>query len=159
MSVLELGAGQGLAGMSASFMGASEVVLTDLDANLPGLISNVELNSAQEHVRVQSLDWMKPVPVSLAGRCFDVILGADIVWVEWLVEPLVKTLHSLASTACNKLVEIFLAHQTRSERIDTLLFDLLRRYGFEWDRISDSEQHPIYRKHTTSLYRIRPKHQ
>ena len=81
-------------------------------------------------VRVHELDWskastyIKPADLELnlveashsndAGALnskneWDVILGADVVWLEELVEPLVTALRELSSSA----TVIYLAHQVR----------------------------------------------
>ena len=118
--VLELGAGTGLAGLAAAALGAS-VILSDLDYCLPALEANVRATAIEPpgQVSVLELDWLRPtldVPV-------DVCVGADIVWLPHLVEPLVKLLETLLAT--NPGMQLILAHQTRSKHTDTEFFALL----------------------------------
>jgi hypothetical protein len=56
----------------------------------------------------------------------DVILGADVVWLEDLVEPLVSTVRQLAGPGTS----VYVAHQTRSQRVDDKFFELMRE-GFD----------------------------
>jgi len=115
-SVLELGAGCGLVGIAAGLLGAKEVTLTDLEYALPLMKENVELNRAQveesncKKIRCGTCDWFNPPSVEdllgLPSRCNthieevfpDVIVVADCVWLEALVDPLMNTLRKLSGT-------------------------------------------------------------
>jgi Lysine methyltransferase len=75
-------------------------VLTDLPYALDNLAANVERNALlwQDHscsVSVLPLDWYSEDVGSLSGRSFDLILAADVVWLDELVPPLVRTLERL----------------------------------------------------------------
>lgn len=95
-SVLELGAGCGLAGFSAWRAGTSSVCLTDLEENLPRLRQIAALNGASAaSVRVVALDWTQPLPASIASAHFDVVLAADVIFWPNLYEPLLRTLAAL----------------------------------------------------------------
>jgi len=100
--VLELGAGCGVAGLTAAACGARHVTLTDLPDVLPLLESNVQRNQAalrlQEAtttVSCQACDWFQPLPRELQHHSFDVILVADCVWTQDLVAPLLAVLKQL----------------------------------------------------------------
>lgn len=83
---------------------------------------NIDLNSehvAAESTTAQSLDWLAP---SDLGR-FDLVLAADVVWVEDLIGPLVDSLQKL----CRRGGMVLLAHQSRSTRADEALFDKVDR--------------------------------
>ena len=68
-SVVELGAGAGLAGLACAVNGAARVVLTDLAENLPLLQRNAARNGLD--VSVAAFDWMDPTTL---GERFDVVL-------------------------------------------------------------------------------------
>lgn len=99
--VVELGSGCGLVGLAAACLGASSVVLTDLEATLewatmPNAAANVAV-CAPCTVRCVALDWTDAaardaVPLPDADV---VILCSDCVWLSELVEPFCDTLAAL----------------------------------------------------------------
>lgn len=100
--VLELGAGCGLAGLSAWRAGAAAVCLTDLAENLPRLREIVAQQQVDElasgSVHVAALDWTQPLPPAIASTRFDVVLACDCVFWPSLFDPLLATLASLAGS-------------------------------------------------------------
>ncbi len=98
-STIELGCGLGLAGVTASLLGAS-VLFTDFDEDA--------LCFAQENHRqnlgvpgaVQFLDWRNPP----RDRTFDLILGADVLYERRFLEPFLDTLQALLSPKGEALV-------------------------------------------------------
>lgn len=90
--VLELGCGLGLAGIAAATAGAS-VTMTDYDDDaLMFARWNVAANLAApalDRVSIRSFDWRQP-----PDDCFDLVLGADIVYERRHVTPLLSLFHS-----------------------------------------------------------------
>lgn len=137
--ILELGAGTGIAGMTAALLGAELAVLTDLDYVLPNLEANVRRNiphnaimtndicintdqqscthqsekSIEGSIKVQRCDWKDESSYPNSGGRWDVILGADIVWIESLVPSLVNTLANCA----HEDTTILISHQVRCSRV------------------------------------------
>jgi predicted nicotinamide N-methyase len=98
LSVLELGAGCGVAGLSAWRGGAATVCLTELDENLPRLreiVAATATASVAGQVRVEALDWTQPLPAALVATPVDVVLGTDVVYWPLLFAPLLDTLAAL----------------------------------------------------------------
>ena len=96
-TVVELGAGVGLPGLAAwTLGGGAQVVLTDLDENLPRLRRAVSVNGAEAAVRVEPLDWTRPLPSWCGERRWDVVLAADCVFWAGLIAPLLATLDALS---------------------------------------------------------------
>ena len=123
--ILELGAGTGLAGLAAAALGGN-VDISDLDYCLPLIINNIQHTTLRSEsggsAAVRELDWTN-TNFEATKDTYDIILGADIVWLEHLVAPLVDVMNELL--AINSNLKIILAHQTRSAATDEILFDLL----------------------------------
>jgi Lysine methyltransferase len=71
-----------------------------------------------------------PLSHSYPDPQWDVVIGADVVWLEELVPLLVRALTAL----CGPDTLLLLAHQKRSERTDALLFEGLSR-DFEIEKV------------------------
>eukprot|EP00842_Homolaphlyctis_polyrhiza_P000462 jgi/Hompol1/1416/HPOL_004719-RA len=118
LRVCELGAGRGLAGMSAAVLGA-QTTLTDVDAAVPALAEIVRINGLQAGQlelapgssgaveAVVALDWTNRQAALSSGPLalpFDLIIAADVVWVHELIEPLVETIAvSIVKSRCDSV--------------------------------------------------------
>lgn len=144
-SVLELGSGTGLAGLAAAAVLRLPTLLTDLPEVLPALRRSVDANpSLSPLVSLAPLDWHSPrLPPEAhalpptgdgssssgsSGRASSgggrLVIAADCVWLEELVAPFVAALEAVATTPADA---VLLAYQSRSTRVDGLLFGLLQR--------------------------------
>ncbi|KAF0696793.1 Aste57867_12455 [Aphanomyces stellatus] len=134
--VLELGAGTGLVGLAAALCGAADVTITDLGYTLPNIDANIAANAAAIApgvvVRTLELDWFK----ESVGLDVDVLVGSDIVWVEPLIPPLVRTIAAFLHD--DRRRTMLLSHQTRSMASDTLFFSLLTEHGVAWTEIDSA---------------------
>lgn len=95
-TVIELGAGTGLVGMVAALLGGN-VIITDRQKALKYINTNVENNAdvlSKLHIKVADLTWGQSISDFEAP--YDVILGADIIYLEETFEELFKTLLDLA---------------------------------------------------------------
>lgn len=128
-SVLELGAGVGLAGLCAARY-AQSVVLTDgVDEVVELLKRNIGSNSslvpaaaaAPEAVRVY---W--PDCSALSLRRFDVVLGADVAYWSSAIRPLFQAVEQ--SLATDGL--FFMGYVSRSKFLDRLLQEVAASVGF-----------------------------
>lgn len=93
-TVMELGAGAGLPGLMAALLGASHVVLTDVEPLLPGLLKNVDANGLGDRVEVRELIWGSDDSVSQANELgeFDLILMSDLFYDPEDMAPLAHIL-------------------------------------------------------------------
>ena len=115
-TVLELGAGTGAVGLSAAALGASHVVLSDVDstATLAGeqgweergrlltLEENVRLNGERaKGVSVQALRWGDDAHIAeLCTRWphgFETVVGSDILYSPRMYGALAATIHAFAT--------------------------------------------------------------
>jgi predicted nicotinamide N-methyase len=78
--VLELGAGVGVPGLAAAWLGASSVLLSE-QAPLDGLLArNVQAHALLfKHVSVQQIDWLAP-NLPAHAPVFDTILVSDCIY-------------------------------------------------------------------------------
>ncbi|NXL23422.1 MT21A methyltransferase, partial [Setophaga kirtlandii] len=151
-SVIELGAGTGLLGIVVTLLGPKEpagvkyciphaalrdvdcarVTITDRAAALELLESNVQANLPPElrpRAVVKELTWGKDLD-NFSPGAFDLILGADIVYLEETFAELLQTLEHL----CSERTVILLSCRIRYER-DLKFLRMLR------ERFSVSEVH------------------
>lgn len=156
--VLEVGAGTGLAGLSAALLGAREVVLTDLAYTMENLSRNAvqTLDNARlagvavSAVHTQVLDWFNP-PTDIGA--LDIVLAADVVWVEDLIAPLVRTLATLLRHSPTRAT-VLMAHQTRSAAADALLFAELTHHALETRAVPVTALHPHYASERITVWEI-----
>jgi predicted nicotinamide N-methyase len=124
--VLELGAGLGLCGIAAEFLGAKEVFMTDGDTDtLAQLRVNVKSNACTK-VKCPQLRWGHRISefVRHFGR-FHIILAADIIYVEDILEPLFDSVVALMEE------KFFLAYARRNVNIN-LVLECAERHNLIW---------------------------
>ncbi|XP_005111925.1 protein N-lysine methyltransferase METTL21A isoform X2 [Aplysia californica] len=136
--VLELGAGTGLAGLVAASLGA-EVVVTEREEAMNHLSSTVESNAKGKSWKIsaQVLDWRSSSYDSsdVLPNC-DVVLGADIIYIEDTFHDLLKTLKSVAATADTL---VLLSCRIRYER-DERFLNMLREFFDVREEFFDEEK-------------------
>ncbi|XP_046543038.1 protein N-lysine methyltransferase METTL21A-like isoform X2 [Haliotis rubra] len=89
--VVELGAGTGLVGIVASYLGG-HVTVTERREAMPNLSKTVDTNrvdSCPGSITVKELDWTTDLS---AHPQYDIILGADIIYIEDTFQALLTTL-------------------------------------------------------------------
>ncbi|KAG0021649.1 hypothetical protein BGZ81_008835 [Podila clonocystis] len=190
--LIELGAGQGLSSFSAAALGA-EVIITDVDTAVPSLRQGAQLNGFSEpQVHIRSLDWMnctqevQDILGSLrpsqdtSTKLLDYIVASDVIWVDFLITPLVNTIAQLMQVSKERrdsLLDeddtraeevptppvLILAHQSRSARCDSMFFDSLDALGLQRKKIrldsQDADEDsvdldPKYRKSNLAIWKV-----
>ncbi|KAJ8003939.1 hypothetical protein DPEC_G00153610 [Dallia pectoralis] len=120
---IELGAGTGLVGIVAALLGAKRVTITDRKPALDFLAANVKENIPPDQlaaVEVSELTWGQGLERYPAGG-FDMVLGADIVYLEDTFPSLLQTMNHL----CSENTVVLLACRIRYER-DTNFLSMLK---------------------------------
>ncbi|KAL4324049.1 hypothetical protein GQ457_11G021480 [Hibiscus cannabinus] len=107
-TVIELGAGAaGLPGLTAALLGASRVLLTDVQQLLPGLSSNVEANGFVGRVGVRELVWGSSDGDE--SMTFDMVLMSDVLYDSEDMMGLGKTLRMV----CGEATQVWAATEIR----------------------------------------------
>jgi predicted nicotinamide N-methyase len=147
-SVLELGAGTGFVGIAAAFLSPIKIILTDLEYTVKLINDNISLNKGaishnqekrhdnnednndnqkiiQCNCECQVCDWFDPPPIKVFGFMSiypEIILIADCVWVEELVDPLMNTLEGY----CNDETTVVITYQQRGKVAHERFWNRLR---------------------------------
>lgn len=119
-SILELGAGTGIAGIAAAYAGAASVVLSDQQTEQAA--ANVLLNPAvASRLHVRRLHWGAEEARGIAA---DVVIGADLVYpaAEASLQLLIESLGTIRRPALLSYIE-------RSATTSAKLQDALRQLG------------------------------
>ncbi|XP_029946614.1 EEF1A lysine methyltransferase 3 [Salarias fasciatus] len=143
--IIELGAGTGVVGIAAARLGA-EVTLTDLPMALSYLEANVCINKP-------SSGWLSTPPSVLPlswgedhinfSSDWDLVLGADIVYLPETYPLLMETLTHL----CSKKALVYLSSKIREEHQTPIFYDeyLPSRFNVELVHRDDNQNYSIYR--------------
>ncbi|KAA0712053.1 Protein N-lysine methyltransferase METTL21A [Triplophysa tibetana] len=139
---IELGAGTGLVGIVAALLGA-KVTITDRKPALEFLAANVQENippNQQPSAQVSELTWGENLDLYPPGS-YELVLGADIVYLEETFPALLKTLEHLSS----ENTVVLLSCRIRYERDERFLMDLKRRFSVEEVHYDSERDVHIYR--------------
>ena len=157
--VLELGAGLGLCGIVAHKLGASEVCLTDGDANvLKNMRYNVKANIISgndndecSNVSCPQLVWDHKVEEFLDSqqrggndgrRYYDLVMAADVAYMSKSIEPLLKTVHKCLEPSKSDGngdsggVFLYVYKSYTQDKVERFL-DIAKRIGFTWTTPSE----------------------
>ena len=135
--VLELGAGLGLCGILSYHLQANKITLTDGDTDT---LANMRINVNRNCKAANTKDTTKTISckqfvwgcdisglLERNGGTFETILGADIIYVEEVVEPLFRSVSQLLSHDG----QFVLAYARRNVKID-IVFEQAKNHGFVW---------------------------
>ncbi|CAL53283.1 Nicotinamide N-methyltransferase-like [Ostreococcus tauri] len=130
--VLELGAGVGACGLACARLGASSVTLTDFDA---ATLTLAHANALRDgwfdgtkacDVSVRRLDWGDAETYDENGRSYDVVVAADVVYLEEHARELARAVDAHVSAsgvfAC--------AFGVRKPELAEAFAEALREHGF-----------------------------
>ncbi|MDP5168609.1 MAG: protein N-lysine methyltransferase family protein [Bacteroidia bacterium] len=142
-SVLEIGCGNGLAGVVAGLLGAASVTLTDYLPEALRFASLVWAKNIPQKAQTAILDWREPDP-SLSSP---LILAADVAYEARNFQPLIQTFTQLLLPGGH----IILTEPSRHIARD--FFPMLNEAGF----VIDHQHCPVSYKgieHKVQLHRI-----
>ncbi|KAK6165491.1 hypothetical protein SNE40_022410 [Patella caerulea] len=143
--VIELGSGTGLAGLVASFLGG-KVTLTERAEALDFLRTTIETNLPKDNeyqIDIAELDWTKSL--DNFTEHYDVILGADIIYIKETFHDLYRTLLHLTSKDTHILISCKIRYDRDSDFLNMLKKDFsLEEIFYEKER--DIRIYSVYKK-------------
>lgn len=95
------------------YVGAADVIATDKHVDM--IEKNIHINQKSlinVNISIVQYEWGKPLPSSLTPP-YDVILGADIIYIEDSFPDLIESMNTL----CNSDTLILLSAQERYDRV------------------------------------------
>ncbi len=135
--VLELGAGCGVVGIAACILGAKRVILTDLPYAMELMKANVAKNEASAKAADCCVcDWCTPPEFNGEGHMWacNVLLIADCVWIDELVEPLLNTISSFLDSS-HGVVKAIVSYQRRGNSAHDLFWPGMLRLFDQVEKI------------------------
>jgi predicted nicotinamide N-methyase len=150
-SVLELGAGTGVVGITCAYLGARSVFITDLPECISICSGNLEQNQSlldkETVTNVRTLRWGNREDLEAIRKemhAVDVIVGSDIIFHQ-PVEVLSGLVDTIAA-ASNVSTKVIIAYEDRSGLIDDeeFFFAPMRRLFQSLDTIDIGQDRMIY---------------
>ncbi|XP_064598548.1 protein N-lysine methyltransferase METTL21A-like [Liolophura sinensis] len=135
-TIIELGAGSGIVGIIAAYLGG-RVTITEREVAMGYLNSVVHDNIDVDkyNVSVTTLDWTSDL--TEFPKPFQVILGADVIYIEETFDDLVKTFRHLS----DEKTVIFISCKVRYER-DSKFLEMMQKY-FELKKVFNDKSRGI----------------
>lgn len=151
---VELGAGCGGAAMGLYLLGLNDIVVTDIAPVMPALKHNLKRNKPvlQKALKMAQLYWANEAQMKVLGPPFDVVIAADVVYMEESVPPLVETMEKMVADDG----AVLFGYQLRSPEAHRLFWELCERV-FDIEKIPHDHLHPEYAYEETDVYVFRKK--
>ncbi|KAH7651870.1 Calmodulin-lysine N-methyltransferase protein [Dioscorea alata] len=149
---VELGAGCGPAGLALTRLGL-DVVLTDTAPVMPALRRNLKRNrpSLPRTPKIAQLYWNNQAQIQALKPPFDLVIAADVVYLEESVEALVSTMEQLVKLDG----AVVLGYQLRSPEAHQLFWEVCGRVFPVIEKVPHEDLHPDYAYEETDLFILR----
>lgn len=148
--VLELGAGTGIVGIALASLGA-DVIVTDLQAMVPLIQSNIVKNGVESTAKAAELRWGDEGQLAALHPPFDLIVCCDVL-AKCYSESLVSLIETLLH-ACGESSRVIIAHELR----DKEEANSFKRIGekFEYRKVPDELLDPFWRSDDIGIFELR----
>ncbi|KAK4368978.1 hypothetical protein RND71_012770 [Anisodus tanguticus] len=151
---VELGAGCGVAAMGLFKLGLNNIVITDIAPVMPALKHNLKKNKPvlKKSLKTAQLNWSNQDQIKSLSPPFDVVIAADVVYLEETVGPLLSAMEGLVDE--NGVV--LLGYQLRSPEAHTKFWELCGDM-FDIEKVPHEHLHQEYAYEETDVYIFRKK--
>ncbi|GMJ13081.1 hypothetical protein like AT5G44170 [Hibiscus trionum] len=151
---IELGTGCGAAGMAFHLLGLQDIILTDISPVMPALKHNLKRNKPVlgKNLKTSVLYWNNKDQIRAVNPPFDVVIAADVVYIEESVGHLVGAMEALVADDG----VVLLGYQLRSPEADKLFWEMCEKV-FVIDKVPHQDLHPDYAYEETDVYLFRKK--
>ncbi|KAL5573597.1 hypothetical protein UlMin_023194 [Ulmus minor] len=151
---VELGAGCGAGGMGLYLLGLTDIVLTDISPVMPALKRNLKHNKPVlgKALKYSVLYWNNSDQIKSLKPPYDVVLAADVVYIEESVGSLVAAMDELVADDG----VVLLGYQLRSPEAHKLFWEICEEV-FEIEKVPHEDLHPEYAYEEADVYVLRKK--
>ncbi|CAN0915207.1 Protein N-lysine methyltransferase METTL21D [Linum grandiflorum] len=151
---IELGTGCGAAGMALHLLGLTDVILTDIAPVMPALKHNLKRNKQTlgKMLKTSILYWNNKDQMRSLNPPFDMVVAADVVYIEESVGQLIGAMESLVADDG----VVLLGYQLRSPEAHKLFWEMSEE-AFEIEKVPHEHLHPDYAYEEADVYVFRKK--
>ncbi|KAK4847085.1 hypothetical protein QYF36_025414 [Acer negundo] len=151
---IELGTGCGAAGMALYLLGLVDIVLTDISPVMPALKHNLKRNKPvlNKALKTSVLYWNNRDQIRALNPPFDVVIAADVVYIE---ESAVQLLGAMEELVSDDGV-VLLGYQLRSPEAHKLFWELCEK-AFVIEKVPHEDLHPDYCYEEADVYILKKK--
>ncbi|KAL8228548.1 hypothetical protein R6Q57_016132, partial [Mikania cordata] len=151
---VELGTGCGVAAMGLYLLGLKDVVLTDIAPVMPALKHNLKRNKPVlgKMLKTAQLHWNNSDQINALKPPFDIVIAADVVYIEESVAPLLAAMEAMVSDSGF----VLLGYQVRSPEAHALFWEQCYRI-FGVEKVPHEHLHPEYAYQESDVYILRKK--
>ncbi|MBA0798899.1 hypothetical protein Gohar_009449 [Gossypium harknessii] len=140
--------------MAFHLLGLQDIILTDISPVMPALKHNLKRNKPVlgKNMKTSILYWNNKDQIRGVNPPFDVVIAADVVYIEESVGHLVGAMEALVSDDG----VILLGYQLRSPEADKLFWEMCEKV-FVIEKVPHQDLHPDYAYEETDVYVFRKK--
>ncbi|XP_020579900.1 protein-lysine methyltransferase METTL21D-like [Phalaenopsis equestris] len=149
---IELGAGCGPAGIALTALGL-DIILTDIAPVMPALRRNIKRNrfALPKTPKHAQLYWNKAEQIRSLNPPFDLVIAADVVYMEDSAAQLVSAMDALVAPSG----AVLLGYQLRSPEAHRIFWDRCSEVFPVIEKVPHEDLHPDYAYEETDVYIFR----
>lgn len=151
---VELGTGCGVAAMGLYLLGLTNIILTDIPPVMPALKHNLKRNKSVlgKMLKIAQLNWTNSDQIKALKPPFDIVIAADVVYIEEYVAPLLAAMKQMVSDSG----VVLLGYQVRSPEAHEMFWEQCYRI-FHVEKVPHEHLHPEYAFEESDVFILRKK--